>query len=276
MCTTRSRTSSLAVVLLSSLTVSPWSLLAGTVLVPIVSRAQGENDAAWNTEVRVTNRTDLARQFSIVDWIGTPGWSAATYTVAPHSTISLGGQDISGSLSAPAFGLAICDADSQLLVQSAVLAGIWAPSIQEPCPSYDGGGGLCSGESGAGPIVDGLVFANPGQEIFVPWLHTVSDRRTNLVMINPDGVSANVTVAVTSQDGSSTVTASLVLPPRSYNQITDLFSESPWSAIALANSNIRFGGGGAAFATVTGDTRLLAMAYVISNNNNSLTIALPR
>jgi len=95
------------------------------------------------------------------------------------------------------------------------------------------------------------------------------------VLINPDDVPAHVTVAATSQDGSATVTASYVLPPRSYNQINDMFRQEPWSAIFVANGSINQGGA-AASATITSDTRLLAMAYVISDYNNSLTISLPR
>src|ERR1035437_17181 len=91
----------------------------------------------------------------------------------------------------------------------------------------------------------------------------------------PDDVPAHVTVSVTSQDGSTTATESYGLSPRSYNQVNDLFLQEPWSAIYIANSYIQ-GGGAAASATIRSDTRLLAMAYVISNYNNSLTISLPR
>lgn len=274
---TRSRTSSaLCVVMGLLILVAPCQLMAGTVLVPIVSLVPGQNDAAWETEVRITNRTDMPRQFSVVDWIGTPGWTSATYTVEPHSTTSLGGAGVSGSYVLPAVGLAICDADPGLLVQSAILSGIWrSGSQQEPCPSYDGGGAHCSGPSGAGPIVDGLAFSSPGQEVYLPWLHSARDRRTNLVLINADAVPAHVTVSVISQDGSATATESYFLPPRSYSQINDLFSQEPWTAIYKANVDTLFGGA-AASATIVSDTRLLAMATVISNNNNSLTMSLPR
>ena len=277
MCITRSETSSvLRVVLGLLLLISSHSLVAGTVLVPIVSAVQGQNDASWETEVRITNRTDVPRQFSVVDWIGTPGWKAATYTVAPHATTSLGGANVSGAYVLPAVGLAICDADPELIVQSAILSGIWrGGSLPEPCPSYDGGEAHCSGLSGAGPLIDGLVFSAPGQASYVPWLHTARDRRTNLVLINPDDAPAHVTVLVSLQDGSTLGPASYVLSPRSYNQVNDLFSREPWSAFYDANG-APLHGGAAAAATISSDTRLLAMAYVISNNNNSLTISLPR
>jgi hypothetical protein len=254
-----------------------WPLTADTVLLPIVYGVHGQNGALWLTEVRITNRTDTPKQFSFVDWIGTPGWIPSTYTIAPHSTTSLGGAGIFGTFvpltGAGAVGLAICDAESDLLVQGAVLSGIWTGGGggSAGCPSSDGGGlpGVgCAGFAGAGPLIDGLAFSSPGQDVYIPWLHTEEDRRTNLVLINPDDVPAHMTVAVTSQDGSATVTESYALPPRSYSQINDMFKQEPWSTINR--------GGAAASATITSDTRLLAMAYVISDYNNSLTISLPR
>jgi hypothetical protein len=273
------RARAFALVTLAAL--APCPLAANTVLVPVVARVHGQNDALWSTEVRVTNRTDAPKQFSVVDWIGTPGWKATTYVVAPHSMTSLGGADVFGAfVGAPGpAGLAICEAEAGLLFQSAVLAGIWAPGgVLDFCPSYDGGGGPdCGGLAGAGPIIDGLVFANPGQDINIPWLHTAPNRRTNLVLINPDVAAAHVEVSVQSQDGLTTMTDTFVLAPRSYNQINDVFAQEPWSAVRVANQRIPvYGGGAAASATISSDTRLLAMAYVISNDNNSLTVSLAR
>jgi hypothetical protein len=256
-------------------------LAAGTVLLPIVYGAHGANDASWITEVRITNRTDVPKQFSIVDWIGTPGWKASSYTIAPRSTTSLGGAGIFGTFvpltGAGAVGLAVCEAENGLLVQSAVLSGLWrSGGVSYSCQPYDGGGfsGVgCPGPAGAGPIIEGLAFSDPGKEIYLPWLHTVSDRRTNLVLINPDSVVAHVEVSVQSQDGLTTKTEAFDLEPRSYNQLSDVFAAEPWSTIRSANIDI---GGGAASATIVSDTRLLAMATVISNYNNSLSIALPR
>jgi hypothetical protein len=260
-----------------------WSVMAGPVLIPIVAYVRGRtdlslDDASWITEVRITNRTDVPKQFRVVNWIGTPGWKAAAYTVAPHSTTSLGGSDVFGAfVTVPGVaGLAICESDADLLVQSAVLTGIWRPGgLPEPCPSYDGGGAHCPGTSGAGPVIDGLAFSAAGQDVYVPWLHTEQFRRTNLVLINPDEAPAHVTVSVTSQDGLTTVTGSYEFPSHSYNQVNDLFSQEPWTAIYIANGHIQFGGAAAA-ATIRSDTRLLAMAYVISDYNNSVTISLPR
>lgn len=119
------------------------------------------------------------------------------------------------------------------------------------------------------------MFTNPGQEVELPWLHTAFDRRTNLVLINPDDAGAVVTVSIVSQDGTSTQSTSYEVAGWSYNQINDLFSLEPWSAIRTANQGMPLGGGAAASATIRSDKRLLAMAYVISDYNNSLTISLP-
>lgn len=269
----------LAAVVLSG----PLPLIADSALVPVVARVRGQYDASWETEIRVTNRTDTPKRFSIVDWIGVLGWQPSEYVVAPHSTLSLGGFDAYGarvSNETGAVGLAICEAERGLLVQSAVLSGIWTGGggVSYACPSYDGGGGQqsCLGLPGAGPVLAGLAFASPGQETYLPWLHTDDSRRTNLVLINPDPEAAHVRVSVVSQDGGTTVVDAFDLPARSYSQIDDFFSRSPWSALRVANHSVPgVGGGAAASATITSDRRILAMAYVIGQFNNSLTVSVP-
>ena len=259
---------------------SPSALAASVVLVPIVAAVHGQNDVLWETEIRVTNRTDERRSFSIVDWIGTPGFRPMTYSVPPHSTMSLGGADVFDEVlpASGAAGLAVFETDGSLLVQTVVLSGVWAPAEgYDFCPGYDGGGAdPCRGFAGAGPIIENLAFSGPGQAVFLPWLHSEQSRRTNLVLINPSDVAAHVMVSVQSQDGLTTTTGSYSLAPRSYNQINDLFSKEPWTTIRAANSSTLGGFKGAsASATIVSDTRLLAMGYVISNVNNSLTVSLP-
>jgi hypothetical protein len=263
------------------LLLAPPALAANVVLVPVVAAVRGQNGVLWETEVRVTNRTDQVLHFSVVDWIGTPGFVPATYFVEPHATMSLGGADVF-SASTPAqgaAGLAFFETDDLLLVQAAVLSGAWAPvDGYDFCPTYDGGGGEpCRGRSGAGPIIEGLAFSEPGQAIFLPWLHSEQARRTNLVLINPSEFAARVTVSVRSQDGLTTATDTYTLAPRSYNQTNDFFSQDPWTGIRAANSSY-LGGfkAAAASATIVSDTPLLAMGYVISAVNNSLTVSLPR
>lgn len=257
---------------------TPSPVAASVVLVPIVTRVHGQNDALWTTEVRVTNRTDDTAQFRVVDWIGTPGWRPATYSVAPHSTKSLGGADVFGGFVAGpgVAGLAILEADDGLLIQAAILLGIWGGGgATDFCPSYDGGGGpSCGGFIGAGPIVEDLAFADPGETVYVPWLHTEEHRRTNLVLVNPDDAPAHVTVTLRSQDGLASTPEAYDLPPRSYNQANDIFSRQPWSSIRASNTELPLGA--AASATIVSDRRLLALAFVISSVNNSLTVSVPR
>lgn len=272
---TRSRLAALAGLLLAA-----PGLSAIPVLVPVAARVQGQKEALWSVEVRVTNRTDVARSFRVEDWIGTPGWKPATFTVPAHATLSLGGADIFNGQYSPsaAFGLAVLDADPELFVQSTVLTGIWRPGgASYFCPSFDGGTypAGCGGIVGAGPLIDGLAFSPAGKAVFIPWLHTDEGRRTNLVIVNPDDAPAHVSVVVVSQDGLTTHTEEYVFEPRSYNQLGDIFARPPWSGIREANQRIPFGAA-AATATITSDTRLVAMAYVIGNEDNSLTISLPR
>ena len=272
---TRFRRAALAGLLLAS-----PGLSANPVLVPVALRVPGQNEALWSVEVRVTNRTDVARSFRVEDWIGTPGWKPATFTVPAHATLSLGGADIFNGQYSPsaAFGLAVLDADPELFVQSTVLTGIWRPGgASYFCPSFDGGTypAGCGGIVGAGPLIDGLAFSPAGKAVFIPWLHTDEGRRTNLVIVNPDDAPAHVSVVVVSQDGLTTHTEEYVFEPRSYNQLGDIFARPPWSGIREANQRIPFGAA-AATATITSDTRLVAMAYVIGNEDNSLTISLPR
>lgn len=265
---------------LAGLLLASHSLSATPALVPVALRVRGQNEALWAVEVRVTNRTDAARTFRVADWIGTPGWKPATFTVPPRATMSLGGADIFNGPYSPSavVGLATLDADPELLVQSAVLTGIWRPGgVSDFCPSFDGGTfpAGCQGIVGAGPLIDGLAFSPAGKALFVPWLHTDEGRRTNLVIVNPDEAPAHVTVSIVSQDGLTTHTEEYAFEPRSYNQLNDLFAQLPYSEIRAANERIPFGAA-AANATITSDTRIVAMAYVIGNEDNSLTISLPR
>ncbi len=52
--------------------------------------------------------------------------------------------------------------------------------------------GPCS--TGAGPVYDASAFFQAGTSILLPWLHTSEDRRTNIVLINPDSGVATVRV----------------------------------------------------------------------------------
>jgi len=254
------------------------SVVGSQVLVPVVARAHGRNDALWASELRISNRGTVSRRFVVVDWIGTAGWRPQTMDVPAQATVSRGGADLfNASLPATgAVGLAICEVEPDLLVQAAVLSGVWSPGgVSYSCPPFDGGGpGDCGGSVGAGPIVEDLTFAAPRETITVPWLHTDFFRRTNLVLVNAEAVPTRVVVTITAQDGVTSSSAALTLPPRSYNQLDDLFSTAPWTDIREANLSTPFGGASAS-ASVVSEGRLLALAFIISNENNSLTISVP-
>lgn len=281
--TQRHKAQNLATLVLSGVLFAVAAPLAGSpVLVLVVTRVHGQADALWETEIRITNGTDTAKQFRVVDWIGTEGWKASAYVVAPNATTAIGGYDAFGAfvpLATGAAGLAICEADEGLIVQNALLSGIWSGGggVSYSCPPYDGGSryAACLGWVGAGPILEGLGFSGPGKEVHVPWLHTEPSRRTNLVLINPDDVGANAVVSIRSQDGATVVTETIWLAPRSYNQLSDLFGQVPWSDVRVANRNM-MGEGAGASATISSNTRLLAIGLVISKYNNSLTVSVPR
>ena len=241
-----------------------------TILLPIVGGVHGVNNAQWEVEVRAINRSDVTKHLAVVDWIGTPNWKPTSYDVPPHSTLSVGGWPFAGGGTSAVSGTAVCTADDGLLVQAAVLTGWWSAGLQEPCWSFDGGYFICLGPVGGGPIVEGLAFTPAGDETFLPWLHTFINRRTNLSLTNPDDVPAHVTVSITSQDGMTTRSAEYVVPAHSLVQLNDLFVTEPWDAIRAIQR-----GGSAATAIIKSDTRLLALAYVISNEDNSLTISVP-
>ena len=132
---------------------------------------------------------------------------------------------------------------------------------------------MCLGPAGAGPVVEGLAFTPSGSDTFVPWLHTEESRRANLVLVNPDNVTAHITLSIASQDGLTVQPASYAIPPRAILQLNDLFRQDPWTVIRAANRVVHAAG---ATAATRSDTRLLVLAYVISNDNNSLTVSVPR
>jgi hypothetical protein len=190
--------------------------------------------------------------------------------------VSVGGFEFAGVPSgdgASLVGVAVCTADDGLLVQTAILTGLYSISIVQPCPSYNGGGEQCLGPVGAGPLVEGLAFSASGDSTFVPWLHTDDTRRTNLMIVNPDSVATHVTVRITTQDGSKEVSAEYEVPGRSLVQLNDLFAKEPWLPLRTANGMAHAAG---ASATLTAGSRLLAIGYVISNYDNSVTVSVPR
>lgn len=244
----------------------------------------------FSTEVRVTNLTGTPKSFSVVDWIGTCGFSPSQHTVEPGATLSLGGWSLFGHapdsplppcVAPPVYGTAVAEADDGLLVQTSLLASPLetrpVPAVIQRCRSWEGGlndAGLPFCNPGSGPVVENdRGFFPPNAPLLLPWLQTDEGRRTNLVLVNPDDTASVATVTVTSGDGHVSAPRTVPLAPRTYMQIGDLFSEAPWSAVRDRN---RETGTAAARALVRSTGRLYAVAYVLSNYDGGLGICLPR
>lgn len=271
-------------------------LPAAQVLLPnVTALAYGPSQSVWATEVRVTNLTSEFKRFSVVDWIGSPGWRPKTWQVAPGQSLSISGYDIfrdatlsgpSDPLPLPIFGAAIADAEPGLLIQIAILTGIGPTGgVGEFvfCEPWNGGyigeGGFFGpcGEvgpcnDGAGPVLDATDFFVPDARLLLPWLNTDASRRTNVAFINPDSRPSTVVLSVFPADGQSPAAFTLQVPPHSIHQLNDVFANA-WSSIRARNEANR---ATAARVVVTSDTRLYALSYVISNLNNTVSLGSPR
>lgn len=282
-------------------TIASLTATGGSVVVPVAAFAIGANGAMWATEMRVTNLSGEPRTFRVLDWVGRTGnlpFQAQEFTVGPGSTQTYG----AWSLISPSvygivvdyptgvyFGAVVLDVDPALLVQTAVLTGVAFTPCCGPgvvgynrCAPFNGGydtfsflmtqPGVCN--EGAGPLIDGTAgFFTPGQAIFLPWLHTDASRRTNLTFYNPDPVLATVTITVTPADGTLPISVQVTVLPHDVTQLNDVFSVPPLDGIRGHNVPQNTA---AARATIRATTRLFAVAWVISNQNNTVTISLPR
>lgn len=270
-----------------------------TVVVPVAAFALGANGAMWATEMRVTNLSGQPKTFRVVDWVGRTAnlpFQAQEFQVLPGATQSYGGWALISPWvgivvdypSGVYFGAVVIDVDAELRVQTAVLSGVaFIPGIghiegYHRCLPFEGGleayaylsapPGIC--DDGAGPLIDGTGdFFVPGATIFLPWLHTDSMRRTNVTFYNPDLVPATVTVSITAADGTAPVTTTVSVPAHDVLQINDIFSSPPFDAVRAHNLPQKTA---AARATIQSTTRLFAVGWVISNQNNTVTISLPR
>lgn len=87
-------------------------------------------------------------------------------------------------------------------------------------------------------------------------------------------VASDVTVSLFPADGSSPVVSRLTVPARTVTQINDIFAPAFFgAAVRTRNDALK---AAAARATIVSTTRLYSLAYVISNQNNTVTISLPR
>ena len=260
------------------------------VMPDIAAHSVGVGGVLWGTELRLTNLTAVAHGLNVKDWVGTSGWQASAIVVPPNSTVSLGGWSVFNPNSViedhsePVFGAAVLDIDDGLVVQSGILAGP-NPSLPQVgpggasrCPGWRGGysyrlnlDGSCN--SGSGPIADVVNgFFASSDEADILWLSTDDDRRTNITFINPDQSGATMTVQLTSADGGSAQSVSVYVSARGIAQLTDVFRNGG-AAVKAANDSK---GASAARAHVSSSTRFYALAYIISNDNNTVGIGLPR
>ncbi len=272
------------------------------ILLPaLAAHVEGANGSVWASEVRVTNFSSAPKTLRIVDWVGTAGWTATSYSIPPGATQSISGWAIYAGVHAhdntrdsrSAFGAAVADVEDGLSVQTAVLTGIprgeyGGVGDRARCSEWTGGwdydvGGIfypdgteintdgC--DQGAGPVIDnGSNFFPADAPILLPWLHTDSKRRVNLSLINPDAVAADVTISVYSADGASPLIVHVTVPARTVSQINDIFSTS-FANVRARNAALK---AAAARATIVSTTRLYPLAYVISNQNNTVSLSLPR
>jgi hypothetical protein len=95
----------------------------------------------------------------------------------------------------------------------------------------------------------------------------------NLSLINPDAAAADVTVSVFPADGSAPTVVSVMVPGRTVLQSNDVFGSAYFGAVRVKNDALK---AVAARATITSTTRLYPLAYVISNQNNTVSLSLPR
>ncbi len=278
---------------------------AERIVVPVSVIASGANGSLWTTEIRVTNATASDLSFHTVDFVSLPPaesnsfywrFQPATYTV-PAGTIRAFGayelilpaltdggcHDLGCTVSAfsPYYGAYEIDLDNGLTLEAAMLTGSAPPPTGFPvlyqCRSWEGGyvpqQGSLACDEGAGPLVRASrTYSPPSAPVNLTWLHTHATRRTNVTFYNPDPVSATVTLTVTSADGLSTVSSPVTVPAHSPVQINDIFSSPPFDAIRAHNGTTT----AAARATIVSTTRLYAIGWVISNQNNTVTISEPR
>lgn len=185
------------------------------------------------------------------------------------------------------FGAAVCETESGLLVQSS----IQTYSFQPPGGGNGTGGDVaCWSWLGGYDIDDSFPNCNPGtgpitthdqdffpagREFTIPWLFSSpSFRRQNLVLLNPDAVPSTVEITITSADGKVTRTNTVTVGPRAFFQINELFRRPEWQDFMTAIGSQQFQRP-AARAKIRATTRLYALGYVISWENNTVSVSLP-
>lgn len=269
---------------------------AEEILIPnVVAFARGANDSFWGTEIRLINPTTSPKTFRVVEWIGSPRARPFSKVVGAGETLVVGGWELytdwgdnGGGLyptGQAEYGAAVCEAEDGLIVVSRTLTS----TVREP-----GGPGppwTCSGNSGGfryrpdifpfntcnwgvGPMLYAdRSFFEAGRPQHLLMLNPRRNRyRTNLVIVNGDEEEASVSVEVLAAAGRS-ATLTFQVSGKTYHQLNDIYALPELESLELDSEDIRFFG---QRAVVTCSTRCFAIAYAISNENNTVSIVEPR
>jgi hypothetical protein len=290
---------SLRYLLLSAALSSMSAVHAERVVLPVAIFAAGANLSLWATEIRATNHTNGDLMLHVVDFVGVSAilrFAPGDYVVPAGQTRSFGAYNLVSPSQAQciqfascavgignnAFGAYVIDLDPGVSMEAAILTGTQealGSVLGNPAVCYVWEGGYLTIEGrdscvqGAGPVLANTGDFRPtSTPIALSWLHTQPSRRTNVTFYNPDLEPASVTLTVSSADGLSSANTSIAVPAHSVAQLNDIFSSQPFDAIRTHNGTAT----AAASATVVSTTRLYAIGWVISNQNNTVTISTPR
>ncbi|MFN7988835.1 MAG: hypothetical protein U0529_15290 [Thermoanaerobaculia bacterium] len=269
---------------------------ADEILIPnVVAFAWGTNDAFWGTEIRLINPTNSPKTFRVVEWIGSPRARPFSKVVGSGETLVVGGWELytdwiwSGGGLYPTgqaeYGAAVCEAEDGLIVVSRTLTS----TVREPGGAD--GPRTCSGNSGGfvydpdmfpfntcdwgvGPMLYAdRSFFEAGRPQHLLMLNPRRNHyRTNLVIVNGDAEDASVSIEVLAAAGQS-ATMTLRVPGKTYHQLNDIYALPAFEPLEQASESIRFFG---QRGVVTCSTRCFAIAYAISNENNTVSIVEPR
>jgi len=293
---------SLRYLLLSAACLTPCVVQAERVVLPVAIFTTGANQSLWATEIRATNQTGGDLMIHVVDFVGAPAalrFAPGDYVIPAGQTRSFGAYNlVSEALTGcfvlecavgfgnNAFGAFVIDIDLGVSIEAAILTGTSAGlprggvgGVGTACNVWEGGNlvdGAPEGAGcvqGAGPLLENAGdFRPPTTPIALSWLHTQPSRRTNVTFYNPDPVEASVTLRVISADGASSASQAINVPAHAVMQLNDIFSAPPFDAVRSHNGTLT----AAASASIVSSTRLYAIGWVISNQNNTVTISQPR
>jgi hypothetical protein len=285
--------------LASAVLIFPFAARADRVVLPVAIFAPGANQSLWATEIRATNRTSGDLMLHVVDFVGVSRpqlpFAPGDYIVPAGQTRSFGAYNLlSPSLAQCGvqcdvafgqysyFGAFVVDLDAGVTMGAAILAGsgvVFSGGVDYfvVCNAWEGGYLTADGPKacvqGAGPLLENTGdFRPPSAPITLSWLHTQPSRRTNVSFYNPDPVTASVTLTVTAADGVTSANRSITVPAHAVMQLNDIFATPPFDVIRSHNGTAT----AAASATIISSTRLYAIGWVISNQNNTVTISPPR